>query len=235
MDRRFRSSDWFIVMGGLLVLVGSLLPWWTLSFGGALDVSPNGYDFSMTGRVPIVILLAVAIVTVVVKTESLPLPDWPIHPYAVAAAVVVAAIGIGVRFFGSGYDGTDNVSRGLGLYIVAAGVIGELVGAGLAIRDLRHPRVDVADEGADDDDLDLDDGLDDEADDFEEEEDDLVRRFNTSLPTGEIPVQRPANPTPAPRRTPTTRQPSPRRRPPRDPATPPTPRTRRRPSGPPLP
>jgi len=232
VDRRFRSSDWFIVMGGMLVLVGSLLPWWTLSFGGALDVSQNGYDFGLTGRVPIVLLLTVAIVTVVVKTDSLPLPTWLVHPYAIAIVVLVAAIGVGVRFFWSGYDGTDNVSRGIGLYLVAAGVVGELVGSVLAIRDLRRPAL-ARDDGADGDDLDVDDELEDDLGDYEE--DDLVRRFNTSLPTGETPVQRAANPTPAPRRTPTTRQPPTRRRPPREPAAAPTPRSRRRPTGPPLP
>ena len=245
VERHFRSSDWFIVSGGLFVLVGSLLPWWTLSFGGALDVSQNGYDFGLTGRLPIVLLLAVAILTVVVKTDSLPLPDWLIHPYAMGMAVLVAAVGIGVRFFWSGYDSTDNVSRGLGLYLVAAGVVCEVVGSVLAIRDLRRPAVDV-DDGADDadDDLDVDAELDDyeedALDDYEEddlgdyEEDDLVRRFNSSLPTGETPVQLPPNPEPTPR-APTPRQPSTRRRPrgtrqPRRHR-----RSRRRPTGPPLP
>jgi hypothetical protein len=236
VDTRFRSSDWFIALGGLLVLIGSLLPWWTMRFDGALAVSQNGYDFGLTGRVPIAIMLVVAIMTVIVKTESLALPAWLVHPYAVAVAVGVAAIGIGVRFVWSGYENAGRVSRGIGLYLAAAGVVVAVIGCVLAIRDLRRPVEDIP--AADEDDLDDDD---DENDDdpyaygYAGDEEDVLRHLDAAPPAAAGPAGRaPASPTPPPRRTATPREPV-RRRPPADRVTAPATRRRRRQPGPPLP
>jgi len=237
VDTRFRSSDWFIALGGLLVLIGSLLPWWTMRFDGALAVSQNGYDFGLTGRVPIAIMLVVAIMTVIVKTESLALPAWLVHPYAVAAAVGVAAIGIGVRFVWSGYENAGRVSRGIGLYLAAAGVVVAVIGCVLALRDLRRPVEDIP--AADEDDLDDED--EDENDDdpypygYAGDEEDLLQHLDAAPPATAGPAGRtPTSPTPAPRRTATPREPV-RRRPPADRVNAPATRRRRRQPGPPLP
>ncbi len=187
---------------------------------------------------PIVILLAIGIITVIIKTDSLALPAWLIHPYVLTAGVGTTAVLIGIRFFWSGFDDGAGVSRGIGLYVAGVAVVSALVGCGFAIRDLRHPPADAGESADDDDedDIDLDDDVDDEygyVDD--EEEDDLVRRFNSSLPSGETPVYRPRDTSEAPRRTPPARRPPTRRRPPRVTQPQPTTRSRRRPAGPPPP
>ena len=238
MDKRFRSSDWLIVVGALLLFAASVQPWWTLQFDNAPGLSLNGYDFGLTGTVPIVILLAIGIITVIIKTDSLALPAWLIHPYVLTAGVGTTAVLIGIRFFWSGFDDGAGVSRGIGLYLAGVAVVIALVGCGFAIRDLRHPPADAGESADDDDedDIDLDDDVDDEygyVDD--EEEDDLVRRFNSSLPSGETPVYRPRDTSEAPRRTPPARRPPTRRRPPRETQPQPTTRSRRRPAGPPPP
>lgn len=233
MERRFRSSDWLIVIGALLLFAASVQPWWTLRFDNAPGLSLNGYDFALTGTVPIVILLAIGIVTVIIKTDSLALPVWLIHPYVLTAGVATTAVLIGIRFFWSGFDDSAGVSRGLGLYLAGAAVVIALVGCGLAIRDLRHPPAEAGEASADDD-IDDDDGDDDEYGYVEdEEEDDLVRRFNSSLPSGETPVYRARDTSGPPRRTPPARREPTRRRPPRDTQAAPTARPRRRPAGPP--
>jgi hypothetical protein len=235
VDRRFKSSDWLIVTGGLVVLFASVLPWWDWSNPNAPGISQDGYDFALTGILPIALLLVVVVVTVTIKTDSLQLPDWLVHPYVTTTAVVVAAALLAVRFTWSGYENTDNVSRGLGMYLAAAGVVIALLGCALAIRDLRTADAEPADDLDDDDDL-VDDDDDEDADDVYgyadyAEEDDLVRRINTHLTTGETPVHRPTSSGPPPRRTPSVRQPAPRRRPPRDVEAAPRPR----PKSPPLP
>ncbi len=254
VDRRFRSSDWLIVIGGILLLIASRLPWWTVEWDRGPTTSMDAFDYGMTGILPLTILLVVTVVTVIIKTDSLPLPDWLVHPYVTAVAVGAATFLVGVRFFWSGFEDTSGVSRGIGLYLAAAAVVLASIGCGLAIRDLRRGVADddlVADDDDDDDDdddfdepddldepdddADDDYGADDDEDDVDEEEDDLVRRANTSPPTGEAPVYRPSNPVAPRRRTPNERQPAPRRRvaPTDDESTPPP--TRRRPASPPLP
>ena len=45
----------------------------------------DAFDYGMTGILPLAILLVVTVVTVIIKTDSLPLPDWLVHPYVTAA------------------------------------------------------------------------------------------------------------------------------------------------------
>ena len=81
---------------------------------GALTVSQNGFDFGLTGGVPIAIMLVVAILTVSSRPSRSPCRVAR-RPYVIAAAVGVSAIGIGVRFVWSGYENIGDVSRGIGL------------------------------------------------------------------------------------------------------------------------
>ena len=86
MDRRFRSSDWLIVIGGLVVFAASVLPWWTWRDDSGASLDQDAYDYTLTGIVPIVVLLAIVVLTVTIKTDSLQLPDWLVHPYITASA-----------------------------------------------------------------------------------------------------------------------------------------------------
>lgn len=223
MDNRFESADWLVVSGGLLLLLSSKLAWWSVAWATGQETSTDAFDYTMTGLVPLVVLVGVGVITVIVKTDSLPLPAWVVHPYLVAAAVIVAAGLVGIRFFRSGYEDVEGVSRGLGLYLAAAAVVIALIGAGQGIRARRRPSSDDAT---------ADDDLDDEDDPFPaaDEEDDLVRRFNASMPAA--PVERAGRSVTPPRRAPVRRQPTPRG----DVERPASPsRSRRRPSDPPLP
>ena len=234
MNRRFETADWLIVGGGLVLLAASVVPWWTLRIANVPGVSLNAYDFAVTGTVPVILLLSVTVLTVIIKTDNVGLPDWLVHPYLSTLAVVATAGLLTVRFLWSGFEDTERVSRGFGMYLALAGVAISLVGCVLALRALGRPRPDVVDEDDDDDD-DEEDGVAAYGYVDYEEEDDLVRRFNTNLPSGETPVYRRGGADAAPRRVPPTRQPSSRRRPSRAVAPPSTDLPRPPSPGPPLP
>lgn len=224
MDKRFGWADWLIVGAGLVLLIGSRLAWWTVEWSGGPATSTDAFEYTVTGIAPLVVLLLVGVLIVTIKTESLPLPVWLIHPGLVMVAVLGVAGLIGIRFFWSGFAETDGVSRGLGLYVAGAAVLLAVVGAVLGLAGLRRPAAVAADDQALDDLADLDETYDGEDDD----EDDLVRRFNASVPIA--PTARRREPS---RQSPTPRQPANRRRPERA-APAPAPRARRRQSGPPL-
>jgi hypothetical protein len=224
-----------IVIGGILLLVASRLPWWTVEWARGTATSTDAFDYGMTGVVPLAILLVVTVLTVIIKTDSLPLPTWLVHPYLTTLAVAAATVLVGIRFFWSGFEDTSGVTRGLGLYLAAAAVVLAAIGCGLAIRDLRRdvPEDELDDVAFEDDDEDEDE--DDVYDVADDDEDDLAARYNATLPIGEPPVPGTSSLAPRPRRTPDEGQPAPRRRSTRlnEPGT--ARRTRRRPAGPPIP
>ena len=134
MENEFVRSDWFKAIGGILFLIGALMPWWELEIenGQGLGISTNGFDYWLTGIVPFVIFTGIALLTIIIRTDSLPLPDWLVHPVIQLTLAVVGAVLVGIRFFYSGESDLD-ISRGLGLYLSAAAVVLVLIGCVLGV------------------------------------------------------------------------------------------------------
>ena len=114
------------------------MPWWEFEFadgggiGGGLGGSKNAFDYWMTGIVPFIIFTGIALLTIIIRTDSLPLPAWLVHPVLQLSLAVVGAVLVGVRFFWSDMDDLD-ISRGLGLYLSAAAVVLALIGCVLGL------------------------------------------------------------------------------------------------------
>lgn len=225
MTTRFRASDWLLVSGGLLMLMASVLPWWKVTWGGrAPQATFDAFDFVATGIVPLVLFLGVAVAIVIIKTESLRLPTALVHPVVTAAAVGLGSILVAARFVWSGFDETQGVSRGIGLYVAGAAVVVCVAGCVLSFREETAPGDERDDDAVFDDD--------DHADDIEDvdvgvvEGDDLIGRYSAPAPGA-------PGAAPRPPRTPTRATPRPRRQ--RDTSTSAPPRSRRRPATPPGP
>ena len=185
MDKRFGSADWLIVSGGFLLLVASRLPWWTVEWSGVPATSTDAFDYTLTG----VSHSSSSSPSASSPSSSRPTRcrcrrGWSTRTSSRSPSLGVAVL-VGIRFFWSGFDETDGVSRGLGLYLAAAAVVVALLGAGQGIRTMRRHPTDVDADDADDD-LDLEVRTHGRSSD---DEDDLVRRFNSSLPAA--PVDRP--------------------------------------------
>jgi hypothetical protein len=184
LNKRFKPSDWLLVGGGLLMFMASVLPWWEVSWGGqAPQATFDAFDFTATGVVPLVLFLAVAIVIVIIKTESLALPRWLVHPVLISGAIGIGSVLVAVRFVWSGFDETQGVTRGIGLYVAGVAVLLCIAGCVLSFRegDALEPSADDNELG---DDFDFDDDDDDEDEDaaddvygYADEDNNLISRY----------------------------------------------------------
>jgi hypothetical protein len=135
--RGFGIGDWLKAIGGVLFFIAGLLPWWSYSFessAGSLQYDDNAFDFS-DGVVAYVIFVAIAVVTIISQTGSLRLPTVLVHPALLLVAAFIGTGLVGYRFFA---DDSENGSRGLGMYLAAAGALLVLVGCVLAYLDHRR-------------------------------------------------------------------------------------------------
>jgi hypothetical protein len=183
VEQRFRRDDWLKAIGGILFLVAALLPWWEQTLIGFRQ-RQNAFS-DVLGLVPTIIYVAIAILTIVIKTDSLSLPMWLLHPLGMLIAAIAGAICVAVRFFLDPFSNAGNVSRGLGLYLAGAAAVISIIGCVIAYRE-RAEWYGIDDDG---------DEVDEDDDAYEygydpDEQDDLIRRINSSLDR-ETPADRP--------------------------------------------
>jgi hypothetical protein len=226
LEKRFESYDWLKAIGSMVFLVGALLPWWEQGLDMGAELRKNGIN-DWLGIIATVIFLAIGILTVIVETESLPIPHWVLNPTWMLGLAIVGAGCVAARFFLDPLGGGEGLreSRGIGLYLAGAGAVIVLIGCVLAYQ----RREDWAEAVArdDDDDEDEDDDVYDYGYDADEQ-DELIRRINESM-------ERQSNG----RRRRTPEEPEPtvqqQRRAQREERAEQDPTRRRRPTGPPIP
>ena len=127
MEREgFGLGNWLKAAGGLLFFVAGLLPWWHLkNSDGHPLVTTNAFTYQMTGLVPYVVFVGIAILTIIIETESLRLPRILVNPILTMLAAFGATVLVGIRFFKDGYDNGSleadgySITRGIGLYLAA--------------------------------------------------------------------------------------------------------------------
>jgi hypothetical protein len=152
----FGVSDWLKSIGGGLFFIAGLLKWWELQRGEGLSIAFTGFDYRYTGTVPYVIFVAIAILTIIVKTESLNLPRFVVDPVLTLVVAGVATALFIYRFFADGIDNEaldegSTVTRGIGLYLALAGALMVLAGSVIAYRDHRAAGAEDEDEHTVDD------------------------------------------------------------------------------------
>lgn len=133
-------DDWLKSIGGVAFFVAGVLPWWTEGFDNGLSQMFNAFDYTVTGLLPYAIFLAIAILTIIIRTESLRLPLILIDPVLTLVGAAGGTVLVGIRFFMDGFDNdsfesSHSVTRGMGLYLAAASALVVLAGSVLAYRD----------------------------------------------------------------------------------------------------
>jgi hypothetical protein len=63
---RFRTADWLVIVGGAVVFVTGFLDWFD-----AGPLSPNAFDFTLTGLIPWLLLTAAAVLAFLVAGQLL--------------------------------------------------------------------------------------------------------------------------------------------------------------------
>jgi hypothetical protein len=189
LDKRFESYDWFKAIGGFVFLAAALLPWW--------QSNTNGFEFHRNGLhdwlgiIATVVFVGIAILTVIVETDSLPIPRRFLDPTWILGAGIVGSLCLLVRTVFSSFGAADS-SRDVGLYLALVAAVLSMVGCVVAYqrRDEWRASLDAEPRPEADDEPGL-------ADFDHDEQDELIRRINESLDRNTT------TPPPAPRRRPT--------------------------------
>ena len=71
---KFRTADWLVIVGGAVVFIAGFLDWFD-----AGPVSPNAFDFTLTGLTPWLLLTAAAVLAFLAAAGVLPsAAPWPL-------------------------------------------------------------------------------------------------------------------------------------------------------------
>ena len=134
MAKRFESYDWLKTIGGILFLAAALLPWWESGYAG-IEVRQNGFD-DWLGIVATVIFVAIAVLTVIVETESLAIPRRYLDPRWVLGLGIVGSLCVLTRLFFDPFNDGEGVedSRGFGLYLAAVAAVISMIGCVMAFK-----------------------------------------------------------------------------------------------------
>ena len=79
----FGTANWLKAIGGLLFFIAAQLPWWRTTWNATgVKFSTKAWDYDLTGKLPYIIFVAMALLTVIIKTASLRLPHVLVDPLA---------------------------------------------------------------------------------------------------------------------------------------------------------
>jgi hypothetical protein len=125
---KFKTPDWLIIGGGAAVFIGGLfLKWITVDFGLGSVSAGNAFDFTLTGALPWLLVVASAVVTVLVIMEVLSKDQAP-WTMIVLAATALAAVLLLIRIlFNPGVG--EGGGRGMGMYLTFIGAVVAAAGA----------------------------------------------------------------------------------------------------------
>ena len=134
-DELFGTDAVLKVVGGGLFFIAGLLTWWRVDFGG-LEHRTTAFDYTVTGIVPYVVFVAIAILTVLDRTDSLRLPAAIVEPLVQLGAAAIATLLVLWRFVFSDMEnsGDASVGRGIGLYLALVAALVALAGCIMTFR-----------------------------------------------------------------------------------------------------
>jgi uncharacterized membrane protein len=120
----FKTADWLIIVGGVMMLIAGFLEWFD-----AGPVSPNAFDFTVTGLIPWLLLVAAAVLAFllaaeVIKAGATPWPVILLALTAIGAVLVVVRLIIGADLsdvVDLGGQPDQALSRSGGLWVAAIG------------------------------------------------------------------------------------------------------------------
>src|SRR5919106_2297705 len=121
---KFKTADWLVIVGGAMVFVAGFLDWFD-----AGPLSPNAFDFTFTGLIPWLLLVAAAVLAFLVAGEVITsgATPWPVVLLgltALGAVLVLVRLVIGADL-GDVVDlagmPDQSLSRAGGLWVAAIG------------------------------------------------------------------------------------------------------------------
>jgi hypothetical protein len=137
---KLTTGEKVIVASGIVFLIAMFLPWWGLDFGDLGSASNNGWDYFLTGILPLLIIIAMITQIALAKfsTTELPKPPLPWNQIHMIAGAVVAVLLILRVVIGSSEGSGDfevDLDRMYGLWVALLAAIGVAVGGYLKSRE----------------------------------------------------------------------------------------------------
>jgi hypothetical protein len=133
---KLKTADWLVGGGTIVFLIAMFLPWYKVDAFG-FSASASGWDYFLLGIVPLILLIAVTVLTVLPKLmDGMNVPE-EIGPMPKAQAALIAA-GIALALVllrllfkdDGGVDGgEDFIDRGFGLFIAFLAAAAATAGA----------------------------------------------------------------------------------------------------------
>lgn len=133
---KLKPTEWLVVAGGVLVLVFGLFKWFSWEAGSGSDITKgkaNAFDYLFTGVLPWLLVVGAAVVTLLLASGTLRREGVP-WPLVILGATLLGTVLVLIRLIiGHSVDTEGDVdvavSRGIGLWLSAAGSIVATVGA----------------------------------------------------------------------------------------------------------
>lgn len=130
---KLTTADKVIGASGIVFLIAMFLPWWGIEIEGFGTGSNSGWDYFLTGILPLLIILAMVAQIAIAKFSATELPKPPIpwsQIHLIAGGVVAVLLILRVVIGSSEGSGTFEIDldRMYGLWIALLAAIG--VGAG---------------------------------------------------------------------------------------------------------
>ena len=136
---KFKTSDWLKAGGGAVFFFTFFLPWWKVDVPEVVaeffrPYSLHGSDFTLTGWLPFLLLVAIAVLTVLRVLEVFKLPATIPEPIVFLGAAGLSVLLVVWRFLFDGVSG-GTLTRGFGLFLALLAAIVSLVGTVLAFQE----------------------------------------------------------------------------------------------------
>jgi hypothetical protein len=134
---RFKTGDWLVIVGGAMMFVAAFLDWFD-----AGPVSPNAFDFAVTGLIPWLLLTAAAMIAFLLAGDVVKagLAPWPVIALALTglgAVLVLVRLVVGADLSDVvSLDGQPDRSldRAGGLWVSAIGACVATAGGVMTFR-----------------------------------------------------------------------------------------------------
>lgn len=123
---KFKTSDWLMVGGGAAMLIlGFVLPWSTVSFGGFSESGDSPFNYFFTGGIAWLLTVAVGVLAFLRVTGKLPENQpWTlifVIASGLATLLMIIRLALGGR--------EDFIDRGIGMYLAFVWAAITLAGA----------------------------------------------------------------------------------------------------------
>lgn len=127
---KFKTPDWLIIGGAVGFFIFGFFEWVTVSVSGFGVSAGNVFDFTFTGTLPWLLVMASALITVLLALDVLKQDQAP-WPLILLAMTAVAAFLLLIRLIFNPLDVPSqiDVGRGIGMILsVASGLVATLGG-----------------------------------------------------------------------------------------------------------